>query len=151
VHGTFRAMRQYLRLAISIAVLAGLAGGAALFATRNYSGTDDVWSTKKIMVKLYVGKPSLMSAVYEDIHKPEPDWAADEKKLAEIIRLMSLLTRQRPLSGSQAAWDKLVRDYVNKAKVAERNIKEHRLQPARNSLEQVLSTCDECHDNHGVK
>src|SRR5262249_25622918 len=148
-------MREYLQLAISIAVLAGLAGGAAPRATRNYAadnpGANEVWSTKKIMVKLYVGKPSLMSAVYEDIHKAEPDWRADEKNLAEIIRLMSLLTKERPLSGSQVAWDKLVRDYVNKAKVAERNIKEHKLQPARNSLEQVLSTCDECHDNHGVK
>ena len=148
-------MRQYLRLVISITVLAGLAGGAALRATGNYaddnSGADEVWSTKKIMVKLYVGKPSLMSAVQKDIHTPEPDWKTDEKNLAEIIRYMSLLTKQRPLRGSKGDWDKVVQDYVEKAKVAQQNIKEHKLQPARGSLERVLSTCDDCHDNHGIK
>jgi hypothetical protein len=148
-------MRQYFRPPISIAVLAGLAGGAALCATRNYaadkSSADEVWSTKKIMVKLYVGKPSLMSAVYKDIHKAKPDWKTDEKNLAEIVRLMSLLTKERPLRGGQEAWDKLVEDYVQKAKVVKQNIKEHRLQPARNSLELVLSICEDCHDNHGIK
>jgi hypothetical protein len=148
-------MRQYLRLVISITVLAGLAGGAALRATGNYaddnSGADEVWSTKKIMVKLYVGKPSLMSAVQKDIHTPEPDWKTDEKNLAEVIRLMGLMTKQRPPRGNQEAWDKLVEDYVQNAKVAQQNIKEHKLQPARASLEKVLSICEDCHDNHGVK
>jgi hypothetical protein len=148
-------MSPYLRFAIAIAVLAGLASGAAFFATRNYAadnpGTDEAWSTKKIMVKLYVGKPSLMSAVYRDIHKADPDWKADEKTLAEINPLMSLLTKERPVRGSQEAWDKLVRDYVQKAKVAQKNIRERKLQPARDALEQVLSVCEECHDNHGVK
>jgi hypothetical protein len=150
-----RAMREYLQLAISIAILVGLVGGAASRATWNCaadnSGADEVWSTKKIMVKLYVGKPSLMSAVYNDIHKAEPDWKTDDKNLAEIIRLMSTLTRQKPLRGSQEAWDTLAKDYVQKAKVAQENIKEHKLQPARDSLDQVLSICDECHDNHGIK
>jgi hypothetical protein len=148
-------MRPSVRLAISLAILAGLAGGAALRATWNYAadkpGANEVWSTKKIMVKLYVGKPSLMSAVYKDIHKVEPDWKADEKHLAEIIRFMSMLTRQKPLRGSQDAWDKLVQDYVDKARVAQQNIREHRLRSARASLEQVLSTCEECHDNHGIQ
>jgi hypothetical protein len=136
-------------------VLAGLVGGTALHAARNYPGdnpgVDEVWSTKKIMIKLYVGKPSLLSAVYKDIHRSEPDWKTDEKNLAEIIRFMSLLTRQKPLRGSREAWDKLVQDYVYKAGVARQNIKEHKLQPARDALEQVLSTCDDCHDNHGIK
>jgi hypothetical protein len=148
-------MRPYLRLALSMAVLAGLAGGAALRATRNYAAdnprADGVWSTKKIMVKLYVGKPSLMSAVYKDVHKAEPDWKTDEKHLAEIIRLMSLLTEQRPLRGSQAAWDKLVQDYVQKTKVVQQNIKGHKLQRARDSLQQLRSTCEDCHDNHGIQ
>ena len=138
-----------------MAVLAGLAGAAALCAPRNYaadnSGADEVWSTKKIMVKLYVGKPSLMSAVYKDIHKAEPDWKSDEKNLTEIIRLMSMLTKQKPPRGSQEAWDKLVQDYVHGAKAARQNVKEQRLQPARAALEKVTSTCDECHDNHGIK
>jgi hypothetical protein len=148
-------MRQYVRLAIPLAILAGLAGGAALRSTRNYAAdnpdANEVWSTRKIMVKLYVGKPSLMSAVYKDIHKPEPDWKTDEKNLAEILRLMSMLTKQKPLSGSQEAWDKLVQDYVDKAKVAQQNMKEHKLEPARAALQQVLSTCENCHDNHGIK
>ena len=148
-------MREYLKLAISIAVVAGLAGGAALRATRNYAadspGAHEVWSTKKIMDKLYVGKKSLISVVRKDIHKAEPDWKTDEKNLAEIIRYMSLLTKQRPLRGSKGDWDKVVQDYVEKAKVAQQNIKEHKLQPARGSLERVLSTCDDCHDNHGIK
>jgi hypothetical protein len=148
-------MRKYLRLAISIAVLAALAGGAALRATRNYatdnSGTGEVWSTKKIMVKLYVGKPSLMSGVYNDIQRAKPDWKTDEKNLAEVVHLMSLLTKQKPPTGSQEAWDKLVQDYVQKVKLTQQNIKEHKLQPARDSLEQALSICEECHDNHGIK
>jgi hypothetical protein len=148
-------VRQYVRPAISLTILVGLAVGAVLRAARNYAadnaGSNEVWSTKKIMAKLYVGKPSLMSAVHKDIDKAEPDWKTDEKNLAEIIRLMSMLTKQKPLRGSQEAWDKLVQDYVDKAKVAQRNIKEHKLEPARASLQKVLSTCDNCHDNHGIK
>jgi hypothetical protein len=148
-------MRQYVQLAIWIAVVAGMACWEALLGTRNYAAdnprADDIWSTKKIMVKLYVGRPSLMSAVYKDIHKAEPDWKTAEKHLAEIIRLMSMLTRQKPLRGSQEAWDELVQDYVRKAKAAQQNIKECKLQLARGSLVLVLSTCDNCHDTHGIK
>ena len=75
----------------------------------------------------------------------------DEKNLTEIIRLMSMLTKQEPPRGSQEAWDKLVQDYVHGAKAARQNVREHRLQPALAALERVRSTCDECHDNHGIK
>jgi hypothetical protein len=132
-----------------------LAGGAALRATGNYAAdspdANQGWSTKKIMVKLYVGKPSLISAVYKDIYSPEPDWKNDEKNLTEIIRFMGMLTRQKPLRGTQEAWDKLVREYVDKAKLVQQNIKAHKLEPARAALQQLLSTCDDCHDNHGIK
>ena len=148
-------MRKYLELAISIAVLAAPAGGATLPATPNYAadnpGADQVWSTKKIMDKVHVGKQSLFSLVYKDIHKAEPDWETDEKNLAEIIGLMSMLTRHKPPRGSQEAWDKLVQEYVQNAKVTQQNVKEYKLLPARASLEKVLSTCDECHDNHGIQ
>jgi hypothetical protein len=146
-------MRKYLRLAIPIAVLAGLNAGAAL--PRNHaadnSATDEAWSTKKVMDRVHVGKQSLMSVVYKDIRKAEPDWKTDEKNLAEIMRLMNMLTKQKPPRGSQEAWDKLVEDYVDNAKDAQQSIKEHKLQRARASLEKVLSTCDQCHDNHGIK
>ncbi len=75
----------------------------------------------------------------------------DEENLTEIIRLMSVLTKQKPPKGSQEAWDKLVRDYVHGAKAARKNVKEHKLEPAQAALEKVRSTCEECHDNHGIK
>jgi hypothetical protein len=148
-------MRKPLRLAPLIAVLAGLAAGATLPATRDYvaaePGTGEVWSTKKVMDKVHVGKQSLFSLVYRDIHRAEPDWKTDDKNIAEIIRLMSMLSRQKPSTGSQEAWDKLVRYYIDNANTARQNVKEHKLEPARTSLQNVLSTCDECHDNHGIK
>jgi hypothetical protein len=146
-------MRVNLQCAISIAVLAGLAAGAALRATSaaDHPGADEVWSTKKVMDKVHVGKQSLLSVVNKDLEKAEPDWKSDGKNLAEIIRLMSRLTKQKPLRGSQEEWDKLVQDYVQGAKAARQNVKEHRLQPARVALERVTATCDECHDNHGIK
>ena len=146
-------MRVNLPRAISIAVLAGLAAGAALRVTyaAEHPGADEVWSTKKVMDKVHVGKQSLLSVVNKDLRKTEPDWNSDEKNLTEIIRLMSMLTKQKPLRGSQEAWDKLVQDYVHGAKAARQNVKEHRLQPTRAALEKVISTCDECHDNHGIK
>jgi hypothetical protein len=148
-------MRKYLQLTILIGVIGGLAAGATLRATRNYAadppGAEELWSTKKVMDKVHVGKQSLISVVYKDIHKAEPDWKTDEKNLAEIIRLMSMLTRQKPLRGSQEAWDKLVQEYVDQAKVVQQNVREHKLQPTRASLEQLFSTCEECHDNHGIK
>jgi hypothetical protein len=144
-------MMNYFRLAISLAMLAGLAGGVVLRATQNDPGANEDWSTRKIMIKLYVGKPSLFSAVYKDIQKPEPDWKTDEKNLAEIVRLTYMLTRQKPLRGSQEAWDKLVQDFVEKASVTRQNVKEHKLEPARASLRQVQAMCDTCHDNHGIQ
>jgi hypothetical protein len=148
-------MRDNLQFAIAMAFLAGLAAGAALDAIRDYApdnvAADRVWSTKKVMNKVHSGKQSLFSLVYTDIHKPEPDWKTDEKNLAEIIRLMSMLTKQKPLRGSQEAWDRLVQDYLDKVKLTQLHVKEHKLQAARSSLAGISSTCDECHDNHGIK
>ena len=146
-------MRVNLQRALSIVVIAGLAAGAALRATyaADHPGADEVWSTKKVMDKVQVGKHSLLSVVAKDLQKAEPDWKSDEENLTEIIRLMSMLTKQKPPRGSQEAWDKLVQDYVHGAKAARKNVKEHKLEPAQAALEKVRSTCEECHYNHGIK
>jgi hypothetical protein len=146
-------MRVNLQYALSIAVLAGSAAGAALRTTYavDHPCADEVWATKKVMDKVHVGKQSLLSVVNKDLRRAEPDWKSDETNLTEIIRLMSMLTKQKPPRGSQEAWDKLVQDYVDGAKAARQNVTEHRLQPARAALEKVRSTCEECHDNHGIK
>ena len=130
-----------------------MAAGAALGPTYapDHPGADDVWSTKKVMDKVHVGKQSLLSVVNKDLQKAEPDWKSDETNLTEIIRLMSVLTKEKPLRGSQEAWDKLVKDFVRGAKAARQSVREHRLRPARAALEKVVSTCEECHDNHGAK
>jgi hypothetical protein len=142
-----------LQRALSIATLAGLAAGAAIRATYapDHPGADELWSTKRVMDKVHVGKQSLLSVVNKDLRKADPDWKSDQENLAEIIRLMSMLTKQKPPRGTQDAWDKLVQDYVDGAKAARQNVKEHKIQPARTALEKVRSTCEECHDNHGVK
>ena len=146
-------MRVNLQRALSIAVIAGLAAGAALRATyaADHPVADPVWSTKKVMDRVALGKQSLLAVVNKDLRKAEPDWQSDEENLAEVIRLMSMLTKQKPLRGSQEAWDKLVEDYVHGANAARQNVKKHRLQAARAALEEVVATCDECHDNHGIK
>ena len=58
-------MRANLPVALSIAVLAGLAAGAALrtIYAADHPGADEVWSTKKVMDKVHVGKQSLLSVV----------------------------------------------------------------------------------------
>ena len=146
-------MRVGLRLALSVAALAALAAGAALRATyvADPPGAGEVWSTKKIMDKVALGKQSLLSVVNKDLQKAEPDWKSDEANLTEIIRLMGMLTGQKPPRGSQEAWDKLVRDYVAGAKAARQNVREHRLRPARAALEKARERCEECHDNHGIR
>jgi hypothetical protein len=146
-------MRVNLRGALSIAVLAGLSASAASRVTdaTDHPGADEVWSTKKVMDKVHLGKESLLSRVSKDLRKAEPDWKSDEENFTEIIRLMSILTKQKPPRGSQEAWDKLVKNYVDGAKAARQNVKERRLQPARAALEKVRSTCEECHDNHGIQ
>ena len=68
-------MRVNLQRALSIAVIAGLAAGAALRATyaADHPVADPVWSTKKVMDKVHVGKQSLLSVVNKDLRKAEPD------------------------------------------------------------------------------
>jgi hypothetical protein len=143
-------MRVYLLYALSIAVLAGLAAGAGFCATFALD-PNVIWSTKHVMDKVHVGKQSLLTVVNKNLRQAEPDWKSDEKNLTEIIRLMSMLTKQKPLRGSKEDWDKLVQEYVRGAKAARQNVKKHRLEPARAALETVISTCEECHDNHGIK
>src|SRR5579885_2642219 len=90
-----RAMKRHLVVTVSIAILAGLAAGVAVPASGNAAnnpGGNEAWSTKKIMKKVHFGKQALLAAVYRDIQKAEPDWQTDEKNLAEIIRLMSMLS-----------------------------------------------------------
>jgi hypothetical protein len=146
-------MRVDLPCALAIVVLAGFAAGAVLRA--NYAAetpaANPVWSTKRVMDRVALGKQSLLAVVNKDLRNAEPDWKGDEENLREIIRLMSMLTKQKPLRGSQEAWDKLVQEYVEEAKVALQNVREHRLEPARAALEKARSTCEECHDNHGIK
>jgi hypothetical protein len=136
-------------------LIAGLAGLAAVALRTTYApdhpGADEVWSSKKVMDKAHVGKQSLLSTVNKDLGKAEPDWKSDEETLTEIIRLMSMLTKQKPPRGSQKAWDKLVQDYVDGAVAARQNVKEHRILPARAALDKARSTCEECHDDHGIK
>jgi hypothetical protein len=146
-------MRVNLYTTIAIVLLAGLAAGAALRATyaADNPGAGEVWSTKKVMDKAHVGKQSLLAVVSKDLLKAQPDWKSDEENLAEIIRLMSMLTKHKPPRGSQEAWDKLVQEYVDGAKAARQNVQEHRLEPALAALDKVRSTCEDCHDNHGIK
>ena len=87
-------------LPISIAVLAGVAAAAALLVARNYAadkaGADEGWTTKKIMREVHFGKKAPFKVVYGDIQNAEPNWQNDEKNLAEIVRLMSMLTKRKP-------------------------------------------------------
>ncbi len=148
-------MKVSLLLAMTLAALAGLAAGAARCVTRNDEAAnpnaDEEWSTKKVMRKIHSGKQALLSVVRADLQKAQPDWVTDEKGLAEINRLMSTLTGRKPLRGSQDAWDKLVRAYVDQVKVAQQSVKEHKLLPARAALKEVSLTCEKCHDDHGVQ
>jgi hypothetical protein len=68
-------MRVNVQFAVSIVVLAGLAAGAAFRATHAVDdpSADEVWSTKKVMDKVHVGKQSLLSVVNKDLRKAEPD------------------------------------------------------------------------------
>ncbi len=145
-------MRRRVPTALAVACV-GLAAFTAFRAScaEGRPGADAVWSTKKVMVKIGAGGRSLLSLVDKDLQKAEPDWKSDEENLGEIIRLMSMLTKQKPPRGSREAWDKLVREFVDGAKAARQNVKEHRLRPARDALERARSTCEECHDNHGLK
>jgi hypothetical protein len=148
-----RAMRVSLPCALSMAVLCGFAIGAALRVTyaAEPPAANPVWSTKQVMDRVALGKQSLLAVVNKDLRNAEPDWKSDEENLREIIRLMSMLTKQKPLRGSQEAWDKLVQEYVDGARAARQNVREHRVEAARAALEKARSTCEECHDNHGIK
>jgi hypothetical protein len=138
-----------------LAGLGGLAAGAALFASWNYAadspGPDESLSTKKVMDRCYVGDQSLTKLVRRDLDRAQPDWKRAEMNVAEVIRLMSMLTRQKPPRGSQEAWNALVEGYLEKAQVLKQNVKEEKLQASRASLQRIASTCDECHDNHGIQ
>jgi hypothetical protein len=151
----YSAMRSYRRLAISLAGLAGLAAGAGLCGSRNYAagnlGSGEVWSTKKVMDKCYVGNQSLMKVVRRYLDRAPPDWKSAEENVAEVIRLMGMLTRQKPPRGSQEAWNGLVEDYLQKGRMLQQNVREHDGQAARASLQKIATTCDECHDNHGIQ
>ena len=126
-------MRVNLKCALSIAVFAGFAAGAALRATYavDHPCADDVWSTKKVMDKVHVGKQSLLSVVNTDLRKAKPDWKSDEKNLTEIIRLMRMLTKQKPPRGSQEAQDWFCAKLRQWGEELRQNVKEHRVQPAR--------------------
>jgi hypothetical protein len=149
-----RAM-TYGRHASSIALFVGLAAGAALCVNWNYAaakrGPDEPLSTKKVMDRCYVGNQSLLKTVRRDLDRTEPDWKNAEKNIEEIIRLMSVLTRHKPPRGSQEAWNKLVESYVQEASAFQENVREKKLRSAQASLEKIASTCDECHDNHGIQ
>jgi hypothetical protein len=148
-------MRANRRLVISLGILAGIAAGAAICVNWNYaannSGPGELLSTKKVMDRCYVGNQSLMKLVRRDLDRAQPDWKNAEKNVAEVIRLMSMLTRHKPPRGSQEAWDGLVMDYVQKARVLEENVRKQKLKAARASLQKIAATCDECHDNHGIQ
>jgi cytochrome c553 len=148
-------MRPNRRLTALMAVLAGMTAGAAVSVNWNYAadspGSDELLSTKKVMDQCYVGNQSLMKVVRRDLEMAQPDWRSAEKNVTEVIRLMSMLTRQKPPRGTQEAWNGLVEDYLQKARTLQRDVKEQKRQASSASLQKIASTCDECHDNHGIQ
>jgi hypothetical protein len=147
-------MLTYCRIAIALPLLGALAAYAAICSS-NYAadnpGPGELLSTKKVMDKCYVGNQSLMKLVRRDLERARPDWAGAEKNVTEVVRLMSMLTRQKPPRGSQEAWDGLVEAYLQKAHALKQNVNEQKLQASKAWLQKIASTCDECHDNHGIQ
>jgi len=143
------------RLAVSLAGLAALSACTAVCVNWNYAadnaGRAELLSTKKVMDKCYVGNQSLMKMIRRDLERAQPDWKGAETNLAEVVRLMSMLTRHKPPRGSQEAWNGLVKDYLQKASALQENLREEKLQASRASLQKIASTCEECHDNHGLQ
>jgi soluble cytochrome b562 len=110
--------------------------------------SEPALSTKEIMGKAHKGKQSLFFLVQQDIRKANPDWQADEKSVAEMIRLVSMLTKNNPPKGSKEGWDKLVQEYVDKAKAVQQNLKEEKLRESRTAFNKLMATCKSCHETH---
>ena len=133
----------------ALAVLACDAGKAVQDGSAtNADREGPVLSTKEIMTRAHKGEQSLVSRLNADLQKPQPDWPKDEEYLAEMIRLVSRLTTQKPPHGSQEAWNTRVHDYVDNAKDIQQDLKEQNVQAARASVGKLLKTCKGCHDAH---
>jgi len=157
-------MWKNLGLTSLIATACALAAGTMARGTGTYGTTEtrrfqgvvndaneQELSTKEIMGKAHKGKQSLFFLVQQDIRKAKPDWQADEKNVAEMIRLVSMLTKNNPPKGSKEGWDKLVQEYVDKAKVVQEKLKEEKVQESRTALNKLMTTCKSCHDTHNPK
>lgn len=144
------ALARSLIVSLSALTLLACDAGKAVQdgSATNADRESPVLSTKEIMTRAHKGKQSLLSRLNADLQKPQPDWPKGEEHLAEMIRLVSRLTTQKPPQGSLEAWNTRVHDYVDNAKDIEQNLKEQNVQAARASVGKLLKTCKGCHDAH---
>jgi hypothetical protein len=151
------ALAPFIMMVCALAGNFAVGGGAAYEATEHYAlpafvddASETPLSTKKIMGKAHKGEDCLISLVHFDLHQQGAgvDWRTDEKNVAEMVRLVGMLSKNDPPKGDKEAWDKRVKDYVDKGKALQEKLKEKKLAESRAALDKLETTCKGCHQTH---
>jgi hypothetical protein len=139
-------MNQLSRMVAAIAVLALLAGCLTSL------GADDKDPTiKEIMTKAHKGGDAILSKLGKDLKADKPDWDADAKLSAELVKLGTALGKNKPPKGEKESWEKLTKAYVETAKALDAAIEKKEKKDAVEDQKKLAGMCKDCHTAHRGK
>ena len=88
------------------------------------------------------------AAVNVMLVKDPPPWDSLAEKTKDYARLAGLLEKNTPERGDKNAWDKLAKDFSERAKELDAAAGKKDRPAAKEAFEKLHAACDNCHENH---
>jgi hypothetical protein len=138
-------MKRMACVACGLALLAAV----ALAILPAAAADKAVPNIKEIMSKL--NKPSMLRPnLGQDLMEDEPDWDMIQTETKQFVELVEALGKNTPAKGDKASWDRLTKDYLDKAKAMDAAARRKDKQGALAAHQKLSGNdfCKRCHDAH---
>ncbi len=138
------------KLAQTAGVLALLAV-VALALSRTGAADNKSPTIKEIMQKAHNGDSSLLGQLRGELRDDVPEWADIQKQTKELVTLASSLGKNNPPRGDKESWQKLTKQYLERAKALDGAAKKKDKKASQVAYAKLRGSCGDCHNAHKPK
>ena len=137
-------MKLATRWVLPVALLLGAAGLSGCVP----KDKDAAPTIGETMRKLNGGSSSMTRNLELDLKEDDPDWEAIQESTAEYAKLVAGLQKATPRKGDKASWEKLTKDYADKAQALDAAARKKDRKTASDVVARIKSSCAACHRAH---
>ncbi len=123
----------------------------ALALNRTVAADEKTPTIKEIMKKAHNGDSSLLGQLRGELRDDEPEWAEIQKQTRELVTLATSLGKNKPPRGEMGSWDKLTKQYLEKAKALDGAAKKKDKKSSQVAFAKLRGSCTDCHNAHKAK